>query len=628
VYVVTFYSFKGGVGRTMALVNLGAELARSGRKVLLVDFDLEAPGLETFQLLKSHKQTPGIVEYVSAYLNSGQSPDVGDYVYEVTENLPGAGGQLWIMPSGRQDDSYGRRLSSIDWQELYSRHEGYLLFEDLKLQWKKAFDPDYVLIDSRTGHTDVSGICTRQLPDAVVVLFFPNEQNLQGLTKVIQNIRREASGARRKNILLHFVTSNIPDLDDEDQILERRMAKFRNDLGYKNLAGTIHHYDSLALLNQVVFTQERPRSRLAREYRLLLRTIARSNPQDREGALEFLREFVSRAPGETSTGDLAPVALTDRLRAIEAFHPNDGAILYHLALIREQEGRPEDAAALLDKAIATGYDEPDAFLRRAELLGASPEFDANQILSYVRRVLKMRSRNVGHFGVQRAIRWLRKLDPGSLSELPDMPAFAELDGDSKFAAASDLTRDPLLAQTAIRLFAELAHDAQASSELRSAALVQQTILLIGAGRPIEAMRAISPERPEAASLRIYDAFNYAMAEWALTGQVPHDLLSRVIQIDREEPARRSDANYEQCLAMAFWLTGDVDEARRRLAHARGLLAESGQDSFSGWRYRMASPHEFQADLDALERGMEGETVLPRFISEWQAHPSRYAADQN
>ena len=44
VYISTFYSFKGGVGRTMALVNAAVELARRGRRVLAVDFDLEAPG--------------------------------------------------------------------------------------------------------------------------------------------------------------------------------------------------------------------------------------------------------------------------------------------------------------------------------------------------------------------------------------------------------------------------------------------------------------------------------------------------------------------------------------------------------------------------------------------------------
>ena len=46
--IFTFYSFKGGVGRSMAVANVGEELYRRGLKVLLVDFDLEAPGLERF----------------------------------------------------------------------------------------------------------------------------------------------------------------------------------------------------------------------------------------------------------------------------------------------------------------------------------------------------------------------------------------------------------------------------------------------------------------------------------------------------------------------------------------------------------------------------------------------------
>ncbi|MCK4500705.1 AAA family ATPase [Candidatus Babeliales bacterium] len=43
--IITFYSFRGGVGRSMAMLNTGCLLAQSGRRVLLVDFDLEAPDL-------------------------------------------------------------------------------------------------------------------------------------------------------------------------------------------------------------------------------------------------------------------------------------------------------------------------------------------------------------------------------------------------------------------------------------------------------------------------------------------------------------------------------------------------------------------------------------------------------
>ena len=67
-YTVTFYSYKGGVGRTMALMNVGLELAQLGRRVLLVDFDLEAPSLQTFNLPMPPKPSLGIVDYITHYL--------------------------------------------------------------------------------------------------------------------------------------------------------------------------------------------------------------------------------------------------------------------------------------------------------------------------------------------------------------------------------------------------------------------------------------------------------------------------------------------------------------------------------------------------------------------------------
>ena len=48
-YWVTFYSYKGGGGRTLALINTAAYLAEKGNRVLLLDFDLEAPGLDEFE---------------------------------------------------------------------------------------------------------------------------------------------------------------------------------------------------------------------------------------------------------------------------------------------------------------------------------------------------------------------------------------------------------------------------------------------------------------------------------------------------------------------------------------------------------------------------------------------------
>src|SRR5215469_17892299 len=121
-YTITFYSFKGGVGRTMALVNTAVELARRGRKVLLVDFDLEAPGLSTYELLRSEKPHPGIVEYVTEFRRTHRSPLVTDFIYEA-QPVGKKGGRLWVMPAGRGDAEYRRMLNGLSWRMLYEEEE-------------------------------------------------------------------------------------------------------------------------------------------------------------------------------------------------------------------------------------------------------------------------------------------------------------------------------------------------------------------------------------------------------------------------------------------------------------------------------------------------------------------------
>jgi Mrp family chromosome partitioning ATPase len=46
--IITFYSYKGGTGRSMAMANVAWLLALSGARVLAIDWDLEAPGLHRY----------------------------------------------------------------------------------------------------------------------------------------------------------------------------------------------------------------------------------------------------------------------------------------------------------------------------------------------------------------------------------------------------------------------------------------------------------------------------------------------------------------------------------------------------------------------------------------------------
>ena len=70
--IVTFYSYKGGVGRSMALANVAQWLYLQGARVVMIDWDLEAPGLEAYfyeqrDELERVRSEPGLVDLVQRY---------------------------------------------------------------------------------------------------------------------------------------------------------------------------------------------------------------------------------------------------------------------------------------------------------------------------------------------------------------------------------------------------------------------------------------------------------------------------------------------------------------------------------------------------------------------------------
>src|SRR5262245_38689350 len=135
--IVTFYSYKGGVGRSMALANIAVLLARHGLKVLVVDWDLEAPGLEryfsyfeikagSFGLLRMFmeartRHAPNYKNFVSSFECGGTHP-------------------ITLLSSGREwDESYSQNLEAFDWEDFFDKRGGEFV-ESLRHQWKKDFD--------------------------------------------------------------------------------------------------------------------------------------------------------------------------------------------------------------------------------------------------------------------------------------------------------------------------------------------------------------------------------------------------------------------------------------------------------------------------------------------------------
>ena len=599
-YVSTFYSFKGGVGRTMALVNVAVDLVQRGRRVLVVDFDLEAPGLDTFPVLRPKKPISGLVDYVIQYLESDQAPDVRDFVGEslAFENLS-------VMPSGAGRSEYATDFGQIDWGALYERRDGYLLFEDLKEQWRQLIEPEYVLIDSRTGYTDAGGICTRQLPDAVTVLFFPNEQHLRGLTKVVADIRSEANPPRSKEIQLHFVMSNVPDLDDEDDILTGMKEKFQQDLEFLENPLLVHHYNSLSLLNQAVFALERPKSRLSLEYRAVGNRIVRGNLADREGALYYIRQGQNGIKRLRHRDGQTTVSTLDAIKKIRKLHANDGEVLFGLGVIAAQRGFME-AEPLLNKAIECGYRKPEAYVERAQVRadtgdkqGASE--DATAALGF---------HNLPpHLVVQAT----RLAAPDDTTPIEEFPAITGLDPDEQLSLARTLARAGDL-ERSTAVLERLVDTTEHSEEDRALARSELAPHHIEAGRFKSAVELLSYGGRTIDEMNIRDAFNYAMATWGNERQIAEAPFKRVLDLEEADPRESVNANFLQCLAVANWAAGEAEDAKK-CAHGAREEAQAERLIFSCWRYRTVRATDFLEDVEEIVLLIDGDQKrVPRFMA--------------
>jgi tetratricopeptide (TPR) repeat protein/cellulose biosynthesis protein BcsQ len=198
--ICTFYSYKGGVGRTQALANVAVLLVRWGYRVLCIDWDLEAPGLHLyFEQGLQGRVGDGVVELMTAHA-AGRNPRWDEHLLPV--EVPGPG-QLELMPAGRLDDGYATRMQALDWEQLYAEHDLAVVIEHLRDELRAVYD--FVLVDSRTGITDIGGVCAVQLPDLLVALFTASQQSLNGVLEVV------ASAAEQRQ-LLPFERGRVPTL--------------------------------------------------------------------------------------------------------------------------------------------------------------------------------------------------------------------------------------------------------------------------------------------------------------------------------------------------------------------------------------------------------------------------------
>lgn len=303
--IFAFYSFKGGVGRSMAVLNLAYALAIQGQNVLVLDMDLEAPGLSGFLHRKKEIKTFAPFDMVDLVrwaadvvtpLDPNELPPLEDFTVSIpAEKIKPdryffePRGRLDIIPVDEGRDYYDR-LTALEMGNLSQDdlvRTGSVLRVWLQRLRVPRDVPDYyaadheqdapydiILIDSRTGITETGGLCIGPLSDILVVLTALNDQNVKGTRQFLEEVGIRETGkpaSTRSSKPCLIVATLVP--AGEIQKKRQRLKVLEEELG--PIVVRLSYHPQLAL-EETIFTRDCPEEYLTREYVALLEQIVKS----------------------------------------------------------------------------------------------------------------------------------------------------------------------------------------------------------------------------------------------------------------------------------------------------------------------------------------------------------------
>lgn len=190
---VVAYSIKGGVGRSLALAVFARYLSGLGKRVALIDLDLEAPGITS--LVDTELSDFGITDWIVESLVDN-APDVfpETHFYRVAQISVGAGSVFCIPAWGRSSANYVAKLGRAYLTTMNEADNSITLGDRLKKLLSaiaaSSIKPDAFLIDARAGLHDLGSTVVTQL-GAEVMLFTRDEpQSWMAYSRLFEHLRQ------------------------------------------------------------------------------------------------------------------------------------------------------------------------------------------------------------------------------------------------------------------------------------------------------------------------------------------------------------------------------------------------------------------------------------------------------
>lgn len=232
---VVFYGLKGGVGRSTALAMLAYILAREGKRVLLLDFDLESPGLSGLLLPADRVAGFGLVDwFIEDAVHQGDA--VLDDLVADSPLADHTTGRIRVAAAmGQGESAYLAKLARVyadvptpSGPERFSKR-----MERLVRTLEARERPDIVLIDSRAGLHDLAAISIATLADLALLFATDSEQNWQGYRQLFAHWQQRPAVLRGVRERLWIVRAMFPETEQKERFnrfLERSYDLFSENL--------------------------------------------------------------------------------------------------------------------------------------------------------------------------------------------------------------------------------------------------------------------------------------------------------------------------------------------------------------------------------------------------------------